>query len=266
MNSSMKKKHILFIIFLLCFTNASFSQHKNFKTFDGVNIVYTDEGEGEPVLLIHGFINSRKSWDNARLKEDLLDKGYRVIVPDLRGNGDSDKPQDEEAYENDAEVKDLKLLMNHLNVQSYNAVGYSRGSIVLAKLLTTDKRIEKSVLGGMGIDFTNPNWVRRIMFAKAFNGEVNEITKGAVDYATSIEADLRSLYLQQKYQPVTSKKELRKIKINVIVICGDEDSDNGNAKELSNAFLNGKLVRVSGDHNGTYKTADFSDTVIRFLH
>lgn len=261
----MVQKNYSFCIFLLFFTSICFSQSKNFKSFDDVKIVFSDEGEGEPVLLIHGFINSRKSWDNTQLKQDLLDKGYRVIVPDLRGNGDSDKPQDKEAYENDAEVKDLKLLMNHLNIQSYKAVGYSRGSIVLAKLLTTDKRIEKAVLGGMGIDFTNPDWDRRIMFDKAFDGEVNETTKDAVDYAKSIYADLRSLHLQQKYQPVTSKKKLGKIKIDVMVICGDEDWDNGNAKELSNAFVNGILVRVPGDHNGTYKTADFSDEVLRFL-
>jgi pimeloyl-ACP methyl ester carboxylesterase len=261
----MKIKHLLFNIFLFFFTSASFSQTKNFKTFDDVNIVYNDEGAGEPILLIHGFINSRKSWDNTQLKKNLLNKGYRVIVPDLRGNGDSDKPQKDKAYKKDAEVKDLKLLLDDLNIQSYKAVGYSRGSIVLAKLLTIDKRIEKAVLGGMGIDFTNPQWDRRIMFAKAFDGDVNEETKGAVAYANSIHADLRSLHLQQKYQPVTSKKKLRKIKIDVMVICGDEDSDNGNAKELSNAFTNGILVRVPGDHNGTYKTADFSNEVIRFL-
>ena len=201
----MVQKNYSFCILLLFFTSICFSQSKNFKSFDDVKIVFSDEGEGEPVLLIHGFINSRKSWDKTQLKQDLLDKGYRVIVPDLRGNGDSDKPQDEVAYENDAEVKDLKLLMNSLN------------------------------------------------------------TKGAVDYAKSIYADLRSLHLQQKYQPVTSKKKLGKIKIDVMVICGDKDSDNGNAKELSNAFVNGILARVPGDHNGTYKTADFSDEVLRFL-
>ena len=261
----MKKNHQLFIIFLFFFTYASFSQTKDFKTFDGVYIVYNDEGAGEPVLLIHGFINSRKSWDNTQLKKDLLDKGYRVIVPDLRGNGDSGKPQEDKAYKKDAEVKDLILLLNHLNIQSYKAVGYSRGSIVLAKLLTIDKRIEKAVLGGMGIDFTNPQWDRRIMFAKAFDGDVNEETKGAVAYAKSIHADLRSLHLQQKYQPVTSKRKLGKTKINVLVICGDEDSDNGNAKELSDAFSRGILVKVPGEHNGTYKTADFSNEVLRFL-
>tara|TARA_R110001592_G_scaffold52681_3_gene161610 strand:- start:514 stop:1128 length:615 start_codon:yes stop_codon:yes gene_type:complete len=204
MNTLMKNNNQLLTIFLFFFGYISFSQTKDFKTFDGVTIAFNDEGEGEPVLLIHGFINSRKSWDNTKLKKDLINKGYRVIVPDLRGSGDSDKPQEDKAYQNDAEVIDLKLLLDHLNIQSYKAVGYSRSSIVLAKLLTIDKRIEKAVLGGMGIDFTNPQWDRRIMFAKAFDGDVNEETKGAVTYAKLIHADFRSLHLQQKYQPVTS--------------------------------------------------------------
>lgn len=261
----MSTRYFLLCFLLIIFSQAINSQSNKFKSFDGVQIVYTDEGKGEVVLLLHGFINSRKSWEKTALKKDMIDAGYRVIIPDLRGNGDSDKPQSEEAYQNNAEVKDLILLMNHLNIDKYKAVGYSRGSIVLAKLLTEDYGIEKAVLGGMGIDFTNPNWDRRIMFSKAFNGDVNEITKGAVDYAKSINADLQSLHLQQKYQPVTAISELNEIEIDVLIICGDEDNDNGNAHELSNAFRNGSLKRVPGNHNGTYKTKEFSLSVLQFL-
>ena len=258
------RNFLIYILFLICSTE-SFAQTGTFISFDDINIVFSDEGEGEPVLLLHGFINSRKSWDRSQLKKDLIDNGYRVIIPDLRGNGDSDKPQDDAAYENDAEVRDIKLLMKHLGIKKYKAVGYSRGSIVLAKLITTDKRIEKAVLGGMGIDFTNPQWDRRIMFAKAFDGDVNEITEGAVNYAKSINADLRSLHLQQKYQPVTSKKELSKVTSEIMVICGDKDSDNGNAEELSKVFKKGTLKRVPGDHNGTYRTDAFSKSILQFL-
>jgi pimeloyl-ACP methyl ester carboxylesterase len=261
----MSSKYILFCLLMIAFSKTAISQSTKFESFDGVQIAYTDEGEGEPILLLHGFINSRKSWDKTALKKDLIDSGYRVIIPDLRGNGDSDKPQKEEAYKNDAEIKDLVLLIDYLKIETYKAIGYSRGSIVLAKLLTEDKRIEKAVLGGMGIDFTNADWDRRIMFAKAFDGDVNEVTKGAVDYAKSINADLRSLHLQQKYQPVTTVKELNKIQISVLVICGDKDADNGNAQELSDAFKTGSLKRVPGDHNGTYKTADFSLAILQFL-
>lgn len=260
-----KRKPLILVVF--CFIcHLTVAQSKTIPSFDGVTIAFEDEGEGEPVLLIHGFINSATSWNSAPLKKELLDNGYRVIIPDLRGNGNSGKPQEDKAYENDAEVKDLIVLMDHLEIKSYYAIGYSRGSIVLAKLLTKDKRIEKAVLGGMGIDFTNPEWDRKIMFAKAFDGEVNETTQGAVDYAKSINADLRSLHLQQKYQPVASKKQLSKINIPILVIHGDADTDNGNAKELSGIFKNGLLKTVPGNHNGTYKTAEFANTILQFLN
>ena len=261
----MNNQRICTFLILCLICNLMLSQSKSFTSFDGVKIAFTDEGQGTPVLLVHGFINSGTSWSNTPLKKDLLENGYRVIIPDLRGNGNSDKPQDDKAYSKDAEVKDLKLLMNHLNIKKYKAIGYSRGSIVLAKLSTQDKRIGKVVLGGMGIDFTNPDWDRRIMFAKAFNGEVIEMTKGAVEYAKSINADLRSLHLQQKYQPVTSMKQLAKVKIPVLVICGDEDDYNGNAQELSAAFKNGQLKKVPGNHNGTYKTKTFSKEILHFF-
>lgn len=260
----MKKKHFFFFI-VFCLTSLLYAQSDFFKTYDGVEISYTDQGFGKPVLLIHGFINSRKSWDNTILKKQLLEKGYRVIVPDLRGNGTSGKPQNDDAYKNDAEVKDLQLLMTHLNTKKYYAIGYSRGSIVLAKLLTVDKRIDKAVLGGMGVDFTNPDWDRRILFMKAFAGEITEETKGAVAYAKTINADLHSLHLQQKHQPVTSISELKSVEAKILVIAGDKDLDNGEPKQLQKIFKRGKLVIVPGNHNGTYKTAAFAEAILKFL-
>ncbi len=254
-------------LFFTCFALLSFvsGQETSFTSFDGTKIAYTDEGHGKPVLLIHGFINTRKNWDKSQLKKDLIAKGYRVIAPDLRGNGDSGKPQEDDAYENDAEVTDLVWLINHLQLKKYKAVGYSRGSIVLAKLLTVDKRIKKAVLGGMGIDFSDPNWDRRLMFAEAFAGNTNELTKGAVEYAKSINADLQSLHLQQKHQPVTTKQALKKIKKRVLVIAGDRDVDNGSPAALQQALPKANLKLVPGDHNGTYKTAAFSKTICSFL-
>lgn len=254
-----------FFLILLLLPLISAAQTKYFTSFDDTKIAYTDEGTGRPVLLIHGFINTRKSWDKTVLKKALLDKGYRVIIPDLRGNGDSDKPHNDEAYSKNAEVIDLLFLMAELRISKFNAVGYSRGSIILAKLLTKTRRIEKAVLGGMGIDFTNPNWNRRIMFRDAFNGKVTEETKGAIDYAKSIDADLKCLYLQQKHQPVTTKRELQYIEAKVLIIAGGEDKDNGDPTALHVAIPKSKLKIVDGDHNGTYKTEAFSKAIISFF-
>ncbi len=261
----MYNKRSLLILVVFLFSLSSIAQTKYFTSFDDTKIAYTDEGVGKPILLIHGFLNSRKSWDNTALKKDLFAKGYRVIAPDLRGNGDSDKPQDDNAYSHDAEVMDLMFLMLELKIRKYWAVGYSRGSIVLAKLLTKDRRVKKAVIGGMGIDFTNKNWHRRILFRDAFNGKVNDQTKGAVDYAKSIGADFKSLYLQQKFQSVTTIKELQFIKAKVLVIAGNLDKDNGDPEALHKVIQKSKLKIVPGDHNGAHKTKAFSNAILNYF-
>lgn len=253
------------MLFLFFITLISYSQTQYMQSFDGVKIAYTDEGKGKPILLIHGFINSGDSWNKTVLKTMLLQKGYRVITPDLRGAGLSDKPQEDKGYSDNVEVKDLVLLINILKIKKYTAIGYSRGSIVLAELLTQDKRIKKAVIGGMGLDFTNKNWDRRLMFADAFNGNVTSETEGAVNYAKSINADLRSLHLQQKHQACTSVEELSKIKAKVLVIAGDLDTDNGNPAELQRIIPRSDIVIVKGNHNETAKTEEFSKAIMQFL-
>lgn len=280
----MKYFILLFCSFVFFFTNCgqsekSFSEKKNseapieksinqqFSSFDSINIAYTDEGKGDVVILLHGFISNGSSWNKSALKKDLLKKGFRVIVPDLRGNGKSDQPADPSFYSNDAEVKDLVKLADHLNVERYIAVGYSRGSIVLSKLLTQESRIKKAVIGGMGLDFTNPNWDRRIMFAEAFGGKtpLNEITKGAVEYAQSIKANLQVLSWLQEFQPVTAIEELEKIQTPILVLAGDEDTDNGSPADLQQYLPNSELKIIKGDHNNTYKAENFSAAVIHFI-
>ncbi len=159
------------------------------------------------------------------------------------------------------------LLADHLQLETYSTIGYSRGSIVLAKLLTQDQRITKAVFGGMGFDFTNPQWDRRVAFADAFGGRVDltELTEGAVNYAKSINADLKVLGWLQDFQPVTSAEELKQINIDCLVICGDQDKDNGDPKELSDHLPNSQLVIVEGDHNKTYTQENFAVEVMKFL-
>src|SRR5580765_7511267 len=113
-----------------------------FSSFDGTKIYYEVRGEGKPVLLVHGFIVNSNTWKRTALYPDLLNAGYKVIILDMRGNGKSDKPHDSTAYDNDAEAKDIMLLIDLLKIKQYSAVGYSRGSIITARLLVLDKRIE----------------------------------------------------------------------------------------------------------------------------
>ncbi len=236
-----------------------------FSSFDGSKIYYEVRGEGKPVLLVHGFIVDGSSWKRAALYNDLLHEGYKVIILDMRGNGKSGKPHDSTAYENDAEAKDIMLLMDLLKIKQYSVVGYSRGSIITARLMVLDKRIKDAVLGGMGADFTNPLWPRRIMFYHALRGDSVPQLKGLVEYVQQQKLDQLALAYLQRSQPSTSKEALSKVTQPVLVISGDKDSDNGSAGELAKLLSKSTVATVPGDHNHASGTKEFSAAVIHFF-
>jgi pimeloyl-ACP methyl ester carboxylesterase len=265
------------ILFIFCFLifdaeaqtdslSLKFPVHPDyFSSFDGTKIYYEVRGEGKPVLLVHGFISNSNSWKRTALYADLLNNGYKVILLDMRGNGKSDKPHDTAAYENDAEAKDIMKLMKILKEKHYSAIGYSRGSIITARLLVLDERVKNAVLGGMGLDFANPEWPRRKMFYRALMGDSIPELKGAVDYVKSQGLDQLALAYLQKAQPSTSITLLKKIKQPVLVICGDKDSDNGSATELAKVLQNSSIATTPGDHNHASATPEFSKAVLDFL-
>jgi pimeloyl-ACP methyl ester carboxylesterase len=234
-------------------------------SFDGTKIWYQVKGAGEPVVLVHGFIVNGESWKRTALYNDLLKTGYQVITFDLRGNGLSDKPHEASAYANDAEAKDIMGLLHRLKIKRYSVVGYSRGSIITARLLVLDKRVQKAVMGGMGTDFTDPEWPRRKLFYRALSGDSVPELASMVKYVKQSGLDQQALALLQKEQPSTPRDVLKKVKQPVLVICGSEDSDNGNAAQLATLFTHGEYKTTPGDHNNASKTPEFSAAIIRFL-
>jgi pimeloyl-ACP methyl ester carboxylesterase len=267
----------LLLLFTCCFIinstkaqtdslSAKFPTDSNyFSSFDGTKIYYEVRGKGKPILLIHGFMGNSNGWKRGALYPDLLNAGYKVIVLDMRGNGKSGKPHDTAAYENDAEARDIMRLIYLLKIKRYSAVGYSRGSIITARLLVLDERVQNAVLGGMGTGFTDPEWPRRKMFYRAMMGDSVPELKGAVDYVKQQGLDQLALAYLQKAQPSTSKEVLGKIKQPVLVICGDKDSDNGSAAELAKLLRNTSYATTPGDHNHASATPEFSKEIINFL-
>ncbi len=246
-------------------TNVIAGTGQYFTSFDNTKIYYEVNGTGQPVLLIHGFTNTSENWKKAPVYQNLIKGGFKVIIVDLRGNGKSDKPHTPEAYANDAEAKDLKALLKHLKIKKYAAVGYSRGSIIAARLLVLDKNSQKIVLGGMGADFTNPEWPRRILFYRALSGEPVPELEGFIKSIPQRGLDQVALAYQQKGQPSTAPAALSKVKKPVLVISGDIDQDNGSAEELAKLIPKATVVRVPGDHNNTMRSVAFSDAVLNFL-
>lgn len=272
MNYNMKLITLLPLFFLFQIGNAQSSSAEKFPvtsgyytSFDGTKIYYEVRGIGKPVLLVHGFIVNMNSWKGAVLYQDLLNDGYQVILLDLRGNGKSDRPHTDIAYANDAEAKDIVGLMKHLRIKRYSVVGYSRGSIITSRLLLLDKRIDKAVLGGIDTQFTDPEWPRRLMFYHALRGDSVPELKGLIQYIHQQKLDQTALSLMQKEQPSISQKELRTIKIPVLVIRGDSDNYNLSAPDLAKMLPKGSYAITPGDHDHAASTPEFSKVVRSFL-
>lgn len=239
-----------------------------FTGSQGHKIAYRDSGDStEVVVLLHGFLNSGANWEGTSLLETLRDEGYRVIIPDLLGNGDSDHPDDATAYADHAEARQVMELLANLGIRQYTVLGYSRGATVAADLLLRDPRIKRAILGGMGYDFTNPEWPRRLAFAEGFRAgqSADPDVQSAIDYANSIDRDLTTLYYQQLHQPSVSPDELRSVPIPVLIVSATGDRSNGDPGRLERLFEFGKLSIVPGTHDDAYQNPVFAAAVMGFL-
>ena len=148
------------LVCLLVAAPAAVRAEDQFFDSNGVRIHYIVEGQGEPVVLIHGFTaDIDKNWrtglaggagNNAQGPRiiEALAKNYRVIALDSRGHGKSDKPQDPKKYGGEM-AEDVVRLLDHLKIQKAHVVGYSMGAIITARLLATHReRLLSATLGG----------------------------------------------------------------------------------------------------------------------
>ena len=131
---------------------------------DGIEIAFMDEGDGPPTLLIHGFgSNHRVNWVSTSWTRDLLAAGRRVIALDNRGHGESGKPHDAEFYRIAFMAEDSRRLLDHLQVERADVIGYSMGARIAASFaLAHPERVRRAVFGGLG-----EGMVARELFAPA---------------------------------------------------------------------------------------------------
>ncbi len=148
---------------------------------DGLTLHYTEHGEQAPagrvVLALHGFtVDGRINFVRSGLLDALLGAGHRVVLPDARGHGGSDKPTDPARYGRTQMRDDVRALADHLGLGSYSLVGYSMGGQAAMRLAADDPRVERTVLIGLGKngvdDDPDGSWrARRHRMIAAFEAE-----------------------------------------------------------------------------------------------
>ncbi len=124
----------------------------SFKNGD-VEIAYFDQGEGEPVVLVHGFASNKEvNWANPSWVSTLTRAGRRVIALDNRGHGQSSKLYDPNDYGAPLMAEDVRALLDHLGIERADVMGYSMGARITSFLAVNHAaRVRSAIIGGLGI-------------------------------------------------------------------------------------------------------------------
>lgn len=122
---------------------------------NGIKIYYETEGEGPPIVMIHGFAaNIEQNWKQTNWIHTLKEN-YQLILIDCRGHGKSDKPHEESYYGYQKMTKDIIEIMEHLSIEKANFFGYSMGAYMTFQLLLhKPELLISAILGGFVLNFT----------------------------------------------------------------------------------------------------------------
>ena len=241
-----------------------------FESWDGTRLAWRELGEGRPALLLHGFFSdAHTNWIRYGHAAALADKGFRVVMPDLRAHGSSDKPHDPAAYPPDALTRDGHALVGHLGLQSYDLVGYSLGARTASRMLATGAQPRRVVFSGMGLEGLTTTGRRAAHFRNILTN-LGRHPQGSPEW-------LAGQFLKTtKGDPVallgvidtfadTPLDEIRKFAWPTAVVCGAEDADNGSAPDLAAVLPNSRYVGVPGGHMTAVVKPELGQAIADFL-
>nr|WP_315457781.1 alpha/beta fold hydrolase [uncultured Sphingorhabdus sp.] len=225
----------------------------SFQTSDGVDIAWSEMGEGRPLLLVHGYMSdAATNWIKYGHAAALADAGYRVIMPDLRAHGRSGKPHEAAHYPPDILADDQFALLAHLGISDYDLGGYSLGGRTVSRMLTRGAIPGRAVISGMGLQGLTHTGNRGAHFRHVFDN-LGCHEKGTA--AWMAEAFLKTtggdpIALRQILGTFVDTKitDIAAWNVPVAVICGADDDDNGSAADLASTLRHGKLFTVPGNH------------------
>ncbi|GAA0301531.1 alpha/beta fold hydrolase [Sphingomonas oligophenolica] len=241
-----------------------------FESFDGVRLAWRELGEGRPVVLLHGFFSDAfTNWIRYGHAAAIADRGFRVIMPDLRAHGESAKPHDAASYPPDVLSRDGLALIEHLGLTDYDLGGYSLGARTTARMLIKGALPRRVVLSGMGLAGLTGATARADHFRHILT-HLGKHERGSPEWLA--EAFLKTV----KGDPVAllnligtftnmTPAEVATISQPVLVLSGIEDQDNGSAEALAAALPDAILRTVPGGHMSAVVKPELGREIAAFL-
>jgi pimeloyl-ACP methyl ester carboxylesterase len=238
-----------------------------------VEIAYLDEGEGDPIVLVHGFASSKNvNWVYPGWVSELKKDGRRVVALDLRGHGESSKLYDPKDYSIEILAGDVLALMDHLKFERADIMGYSMGGRITAYLARYQpERLRSAILGGIGIGLIKGGGpgenVARALEAPSLDDVTDPVGRTFRAFADQTRSDRRALAacLRGSRRLMTAQ-EAAGITVPVLIAVGTKDEIAGSADELGKIIPRSQVLNIPNrDHMRAVGDKVYKVGVLDFL-
>jgi pimeloyl-ACP methyl ester carboxylesterase len=239
-----------------------------------VEIDYLDEGDGDPIVLVHGFASTKEvNWLHPGWVATLTRDGRRVIALDNRGHGASGKPYDPSAYHSATMADDVRALLDHLEIERADVMGYSMGARITAFLAVKHPgRVRSAILAGLGIRLVEgvglPESIANALEAPSLDDVRDPTGRIFRIFADQTKSDLRALAACIRGSRQTlGRAEVAGIRAPVLVAVGTKDQVAGSAQELAALIPGARSLDIPDrDHMLAVGDKLFKAGVIDFLN
>jgi pimeloyl-ACP methyl ester carboxylesterase len=238
-----------------------------------VELAYLDEGDGDPIVLVHGFASNKEvNWVHPGWVATLTRAGRRTIAFDNRGHGASTKLYDPALYRSDLMADDIRALLDHLGLARADVMGYSMGARIVAFLAHAHgERVRSAILGGLGIALVDGGGLPGLIAAALAAPSLDDVTDPQARmfrvFADQTKSDRLALAacIRGSRQSL-SPSDVARLKIPMLIAVGTKDKIAGSSHELAALVPGARALDIPDrDHMLSVGDRVFKEAVLRFL-